>query len=474
MRRLLSIFFAVAVLASAPTANAALEAYRVMPGSQFDMDLGSTFNDVGLDFIVGTLVKVNVVNSQVVSFRFDEVVVNAPAVNIEIQPDNYANVRVVNNVEEGMGTLKALTPVTKDRWLKSSQIPEGQWVKAKPEGFFQGYYDGVPRFSADIWPRGRETNAYLNCVHTTYFTPARSELPVCEGERRKLGFGGFIKARGSFGGPFQLDGIAAASTVYVRMDIFGKDWTTYVGFGTDFAQALPWVTGTARARAGNRDAPGNPDNWDFGSYKAGQVSVSHSKYGLGNGLYFTTTRDGAVVTKNFGNWNRNTAIRPDTMALHTGQAPVFNPNGAAEYGWAVEPGQATKIKVVGTATEMRNGYKQLITGGNGNVSRSFTYTEVDNKKIVHYNIVAPGEGTGWGTTTHMARLTETVSSQPLAADTVTITLVSPAIVNPAVAMNLVGEITFRLQKVPEPTTPILLAVSAFTIAGLGFIKRKKS
>jgi len=224
-------------------------------------------------------------------------------------------------------------------------------------------------------------------------------------------YGGFVKMSGaSFGGPFQLLGKANAVGVDVNMGIFGNDQTRYRPGGGLYenSQALMWANGQGKVRI-----------------KADGQGIKFSPSWPGQPAWeFDSGAPTPWVQVPYG--NQNTGTKPSITAK-TGAGPVYNAAGATAYPtWAAPAGAMRKV----------------------------------------YSATDPGP---WSVNT---KILNTVGTSTMGPETVTFTLVSPAIMEIGQAMGTIGVITFHLQRVPEPTTAWMLGASALSL-GLLSIRRKK-
>ncbi len=276
MKKLLGFVAAAALMFSVATpAKAALEDYRIMPGTQFDMVLGTTFSSVQAAFTVGTVVQV-------------EVDTAGNVLSIKVPGTVVALKDFTTNI-----ALPAATPVIAlvNMWNDPGTWDVGNITMAKAEGFFTSNVNNAPQSGPVTWQQKHTTQPAVYMYNN---------------------LGGFLAVQGGFGGPLGLRGGAFAVGLDVKMDVFGQNYTTWTGAGPwSQAQALPWVTGVASVRQGytttNMTRTGTffyKYSYVNSSYPSGYPFPSHASLPVANGL-----RTGASKT--------------------TGSAAVFNASGAA-------------------------------------------------------------------------------------------------------------------------------------------------
>ncbi len=324
MGRNLRIGFVVAVglLLGFQPAQAALEDYRIMAGSQFILDPGGALYDVSADFVVGGIVKVDVTASGVVQkILIDEVVLNLVGDIQPVDSAHNATITLINNPAVG-GTF--LLTGTGPGQIASSQINQ-----TKVEGFFLG--DGTGTLTGI---NRQQPNTSLFCsVPSSCYLPALSGHTLSQqydylptgGYLHNRG-GGFIKLENNtgapgFGGPLGFQGAVLVLGVQLPMSAIGRDQTTYrvdlAGFG--HVQGLSWGNGTAKARFG-ASYSGHP----FGPAFPGMQSLYPS---------------GSVA------FNDNTSTHPSTLPAHTGVGPVAG--AASTQSWAYATGASVVVKHLG-------------------------------------------------------------------------------------------------------------------------------
>ncbi len=440
MKKVLGLFVGVVLLLSSSTVQAAYQSYRVMPGSQVGMDLGGVFNTVGVTFEVGTVIQVDVQSGVVQAIKIDDIVMARFGTEVVFKGDravpgyDLADVTFVNQ----LGTLSRTTAAS----TKPGLVPYAKLNKTKKEGFYYGYAIGT---SMDLGKTRQNVRPDLPCdVPGSCYLPAKPSMPhylqysylpaKAEIENNKRGFMQLKNRPGipGFGGPLALEGVASALDVLVKLDIFGVDQTRYT-FGAnpkpDHQQAMSWHNGRAKVRFNGGDIDGvrweknflgeNPDNTAYG----------------------------------YVYWNTNTTLPASGVAgkgsdpsaslpPHSGNGPYFYSKG----GLAGDPGLMTWAIPAPTSGVSASMVKFVESG----------VWQTPQARYIPYYKVTPA------------------TSQKVYPEVVSLTLVSPAIMNVGLGVGLVGIVDLNLQRVPEPGPILLMATSALALAGITLARRRKN
>ncbi len=475
MKKFLGLFAGVAILLCSSVVQAEPQTYRVMSGSSIEMDLGGGFHDVDVNFVEGALLSVDVTTAGslpvVRRIEINEIIIAEFGITKLIQdPSTIATVTFVNNV----GGYLALTG------SGVGELDPNKINKIKKEGFYyqynvpgQGYTPGVTRQHprASLYQSG--PTYWLPAQDHTYPSSQSAELPP--GAAMINAQGGFMKMANrpgeqGFGGPMQLKGGALALGLTIKLDIFGRDQTR-TSVGQLHQQAMSWGNGTAKARFGGDYRSvfygvtflGQKTALTYSSrYPNGNTSLPGSKNGIPHyGEKYTSL--GALNTK-------------ATLPTHTGFGPYYYANGySAAPTWAkpVASGGASRttmggslaIKKLGIVSEFRNHYTKT-------TSTPGTYP-IENLNLTFSGLTTQHQTPDLGFSTIIATQT-TYSAKTIFPEVVTISLVSPAIMNVGTGMGIVGIVNLNLQRVPEPGPIILMAVSALCLAGVSVARGRKS
>lgn len=215
LNKIAGIFAVVLLMLNvAMPADAALEDYRIMAGSEIEFLLDPVFASIQAPLVVGAVVQVNVDGGgNVVSIK-------VPGIVVALK-DFYANIATAG------------TPIaaTVNLWNDAGTLDVGGIDLAKAQGLFTD----VPNYSP------------VSGGATTWQHPNTGPTKLMYNN-----YGGFLAVQGGFGGPLSLRGDMSFVGVSVDLGVVGKNFTS---FSTDYgglnhAQALPWATGTASVRNG--------------------------------------------------------------------------------------------------------------------------------------------------------------------------------------------------------------------------------
>ncbi len=198
---------AVAVILGNQPAQAALEDYRIMAGSQLSFDPAGSFDDISAGFVVGGVVKVDVTASGIVrKILIDEVVLNVVGKQVLVgSVPTYATLTVINNPAVG-GSLR-LTGTG------SGQLASSQINKIKASGFYQGYGSGALTGMTFQHPKASlycdEPGCHLPAMPSV--SPSHQYGDVPPGGFRYSNSGGFLQLENQtglagFGGPLGFQG----------------------------------------------------------------------------------------------------------------------------------------------------------------------------------------------------------------------------------------------------------------------------
>ncbi len=357
----------VLMLNLAIPAKAALENYRIMAGSEFEMLLDPAFAPFQAPLVVGAVVQVYVDGGgNVLSIVVPSAVI--------AQKDLFKDIR----------TTGAATSVPANINLWNDP---GTWdLRAVNLAKAQGLFTDNPVYSPVSG--GATTWQHANTGPT------------------KLMYnndGGFLAVQGGFGGPLSLRGSMSTLGTSVNLSVLGKNYTTWSSVSSEVrhGQALPWATGTASVRGAAYS----------GMWYQWATLDGYDPSGYPTAHY---TRNGASTIM--------------------GAAAAYNAAGAAP--------------VASTTTRVVNANPYDATGTTMAVESTNTYM------------------------IGKANFSSVTGMKGLGSETVTVSLVTPAIFDPGIAFAGYNSLHLNLQKiVPEPSTALLLGVGVIGLAAIGRRRR---